>query len=80
MALKTAIASFDSFPTMFFSGTLNRPIATPCIGVCNLGDDGLCQGCLRNGEEIARWSGMNTLEREKIMVEVLPQRQANRSN
>lgn len=74
------MASFDGFPMMFFSGTLNRPVATPCIGVCNLGDDGLCQGCLRNGEEIARWATMSSMEREKIMLEVLPQRQAHWSH
>ena len=31
------------------------PVLSPCIGICHLGADGLCEGCLRTGDEIARW-------------------------
>ena len=29
--------------------------ASPCVGICVLGADGLCDGCLRTLDEIAAW-------------------------
>ena len=29
---------------------------SPCIGVCRIGADGLCEGCLRTLDEIIAWS------------------------
>ena len=55
-----------------------RAVLSPCIGICNLDDDGLCEGCLRNSAEIARWSQMNDDERLHIMETVLPVRQSGR--
>lgn len=55
-----------------------RPILSPCIGICALDDSGLCEGCLRTGSEIARWSQMNDRERSHVMDVVLPQREALR--
>jgi predicted Fe-S protein YdhL (DUF1289 family) len=51
---------------------------SPCIGICHLGADGLCDGCLRTGEEIARWMTMGDVERRRLMDEVLPEREAHR--
>lgn len=48
---------------------------TPCTGVCRLDARGLCMGCLRTGDEIARWGGMDQAERLRIMDEVLPHRE-----
>ena len=49
---------------------------TPCIDVCEMdGASGLCLGCGRNIDEIARWAGMSTEERRAIMA-VLPARKA----
>lgn len=47
---------------------------TPCIGVCRLDERGYCIGCLRTGDEIARWRGMNDGERLRVMRDVLPAR------
>jgi uncharacterized protein len=52
-----------------------RPVLSPCIGVCSLRLDGLCDGCLRTGDEIARWSSMSDDERQRVMDEVLPVRE-----
>jgi predicted Fe-S protein YdhL (DUF1289 family)/8-oxo-dGTP pyrophosphatase MutT (NUDIX family) len=52
-----------------------RAVLSPCTGVCTLGDDGLCQGCLRTTAEIARWSQMNDDERLRLMEKVLPERE-----
>ena len=54
------------------------PIVSPCIGVCRLDRDGYCEGCLRSGDEIARWVAMGEGERRRLLDEVLPQREAAR--
>ena len=57
---------------------MSLPILSPCIGICHLGADGLCDGCLRSGDEIARWMAMGDAERRRIMDEVLPARETTR--
>ena len=52
--------------------TAYRAVLSPCTGVCTLGDDGLCEGCLRTTAEIARWPQMNDDERLRLMETVLP--------
>ncbi|HSC19331.1 MAG TPA: DUF1289 domain-containing protein [Rhizomicrobium sp.] len=43
-------------------------IETPCIKVCTLDSkSGLCIGCGRTLDEIARWGGMDDLERTSIV-------------
>ena len=58
--------------------TTFRAVLSPCIGVCVLGGDGLCDGCLRTGNEIALWSQMSDDERLRFMEQVLPQREERR--
>jgi predicted Fe-S protein YdhL (DUF1289 family) len=55
-----------------------RAVLSPCVGVCSLDDDGLCEGCLRSSSEISRWSQMNDDERLRIMETVLPARESVR--
>ncbi len=43
-------------------------IESPCIGVCTIGDDGLCVGCNRTEIEIANWLGYSPDQREAIMA------------
>jgi predicted Fe-S protein YdhL (DUF1289 family) len=59
--------------------TCFRAVLSPCVGVCSLGDDGLCEGCFRTGAEIARWSQMNDDERLTLMERVLPERELRRA-
>jgi uncharacterized protein len=43
-------------------------ISTPCIRVCTLDPEtGLCEGCGRTLDEIARWYGLSEDERVRIM-------------
>jgi hypothetical protein len=47
---------------------------TPCVNVCLLdAETGLCIGCGRTIEEIARWATMSDRERRAIMAG-LPER------
>ena len=51
------------------------PVVSPCIGILHLAAQGFCTGCLRTGNEIARWLAMGDAERLHIMDVVLPQRE-----
>lgn len=53
-------------------------IETPCVKICTLdARSGLCLGCGRTIDEIARWSAMSASERKRVMLE-LPARLAAR--
>jgi predicted Fe-S protein YdhL (DUF1289 family) len=44
-------------------------LETSCVNICLLDDvTGLCVGCGRSIEEIARWSAMSDKERQDIMA------------
>ncbi|MCK7595270.1 DUF1289 domain-containing protein [Lysobacter sp. CAU 1642] len=62
-----------------WSGPAAKPLMTPCIGICQLGDDGLCEGCFRSGDEIAAWASLSDAERTRLMDEILPGREASRA-
>jgi len=49
------------------------PVQSPCTGVCTLGPNRLCIGCLRSSEEIGRWPGYSEQERRRILAD-LPNR------
>jgi len=61
---------------MLFSTNPPAPILTPCIGICTLAANGLCEGCWRTGDEIAAWRTLDDEERRRIMDDVLPAREA----
>jgi uncharacterized protein len=52
-----------------------QAILSPCIGICRLDSRGYCEGCLRTGDEIARWRSMSEIERTHYMDVVLPARE-----
>ncbi len=49
-------------------GPLTPP--SPCINVCALDARGLCVGCLRTGDEIARWMTMSAAEQWGLLGEL----------
>ncbi|HEY2444799.1 MAG TPA: DUF1289 domain-containing protein [Rhizomicrobium sp.] len=62
------------------SASVASAIASPCIQVCAIDpQSGLCKGCARTLDEIARWSSMSEGERARIMRE-LPARWPSRSS
>ena len=53
-------------------------IQSPCIKVCVMNPAaGICSGCGRTLDEIARWGMMSDAERARVMQE-LPQRLKNK--
>ena len=53
----------------------DEAIASPCINVCELDDEGMCTGCFRTAEEIAAWPGMGPVDQRRLLA-VLETRQA----
>jgi len=52
------------------------PIVSPCTSVCEMdAHTGLCRGCFRTLDEIARWSMLDDDARRIVMAE-LPARRA----
>jgi hypothetical protein len=46
-------------------------IESPCIKICTLdARSGLCLGCGRTVDEIARWTAMSVAERSRVMAEL----------
>jgi len=41
-------------------------ISSPCVDICKLDGNGICIGCFRTKEEIARWSQMNDFTKSFI--------------
>jgi len=57
----------------FISVVPVEPIVSPCVNICRIGKDRLCEGCRRTIDEVARWTSMTPAERDSIMAE-LPSR------
>ncbi|TZF86611.1 DUF1289 domain-containing protein [Lysobacter lacus] len=56
-----------------------RAVLSPCIGVCEIDDRGLCAGCMRTLDEIARWGTMGDAERLRV-TDALHAREAARGD
>ncbi len=49
-------------------GARERGPMSPCISVCVLGEDGRCNGCLRERDEIAAWPRMTAAEQWSLLA------------
>ncbi|MEJ8568883.1 DUF1289 domain-containing protein [Elongatibacter sediminis] len=49
---------------------ISDPVQSPCIGVCTLGPNDLCIGCMRTSREIGDWLGYSEAERKRITAEL----------
>jgi uncharacterized protein len=44
-----------------------QPVPSPCIDICRMDPvSGLCEGCKRTLDEIARWSGMDAVAKRRV--------------
>lgn len=52
-------------------------VASPCISLCRMNaESGLCEGCFRSLDEIARWSSRSDAEKRDILARVSERRVA----
>jgi predicted Fe-S protein YdhL (DUF1289 family) len=50
-------------------------VPSPCISVCKMdAGSGLCEGCLRSIDEIARWSQMSDDEKRAVWSQLTERR------
>ncbi|HRP98214.1 MAG TPA: DUF1289 domain-containing protein [Rhodocyclaceae bacterium] len=53
-------------------------IASPCINVCRMNAaTGLCEGCFRSLDEIARWSAYDDEAKRRVLAAVERRRAAD---
>ncbi len=45
-----------------------KPLKSPCVYICVLNDEDICEGCYRTGEEITRWGSCNNEERRQVLA------------
>ena len=46
---------------------MNSEPKSPCISICVLDDDDVCQGCYRNAQEITDWSMASDDQKRNIL-------------
>ena len=44
-----------------------RPVKSPCVSVCALNAQDVCEGCFRTGSEITRWTVLDNEERRSVL-------------
>ncbi|WP_101759349.1 DUF1289 domain-containing protein [Oceanicoccus sp. KOV_DT_Chl] len=49
---------------------MSEEVKSPCISVCVLNEDDVCEGCYRSAQEITDWSVLSNTEKQSVMVEV----------
>lgn len=50
-------------------------VSSPCIGVCSLDGDDVCNGCARTLDEISRWMRMTSDEQAATLLQAAQRRQ-----
>lgn len=46
--------------------TAQKPVPSPCVSVCALGEGDICIACQRSGDEISRWGQMSNDEKRAV--------------
>ncbi len=47
-----------------------QEIKSPCISVCLLNENDICEGCYRSADEITAWSELCNERKQEVMVRV----------
>ena len=46
----------------------NKPSrSSPCVSICEMDENNICQGCFRNDEEIREWNTYTDQKRQEIL-------------
>ncbi len=60
MNLKQAASQQTSSPSAV-------SIASPCVNICALNDEGFCIGCYRDGNEIRLWNQYTDEQKQQVL-------------
>ena len=55
-----------------------KPVRSPCTGVCALDDEDLCIACRRSGMEIAEWGVMSDQDKLAVYEKIRAREAADR--
>jgi len=56
-------------------------VASPCVSVCVMDEtSGLCRGCHRTLDEIARWSVMDEVEKRSVLALTIERKAAKKGS
>lgn len=44
-----------------------KPVASPCINICVLDENDICQGCYRSAQEIGDWSCLDNAAKKQVI-------------
>ena len=48
----------------------DKPVASPCVKICYLEEQEICQGCYRSGEEINAWMRLDNEAKKQVLARV----------
>ncbi len=48
----------------------NTAVKSPCISVCVLNEEDICEGCYRSAEEITDWSELTEQQKSDVLLHV----------
>ena len=43
------------------------PVKSPCVHICILNHEDVCEGCYRTGQEISQWGGLSNDEKRAVL-------------
>ncbi len=49
---------------------MSEEVKSPCISVCVLNEDDVCEGCYRTAQEITDWSQLSNEQKQLVMKHV----------
>jgi len=55
-----------------------KPVPSPCVSICALGEGDICVACHRSGEEISRWGRMSNEEKRTVWALIRRREQGER--
>ena len=56
---------------------MSKIVKSPCVSVCYVNDDELCEGCFRTIEEISDWTGYDNKTKQDVIKQCNKRRQDN---
>lgn len=54
----------------------DKPVISPCVGICSLDENDICIGCYRSGREISDWGVMDNNQRASVLAKVAEREQS----
>ncbi len=52
------------------SQPVEKRVSSPCVSICYLDEQDICQGCYRSGQEISNWGDYSNEQRQLVMDKV----------